>query len=232
MRGNRRRRSKVTHRPNRDERIAGGQRAVVYREPGEIDAPVKFVKFHFWAQNTITNLGNAYTNNRYSPNNPYDVDPLVGSTAIPGLTEEAAIYTGMRVVKYSYVVEICNNEAFPVTAYAIPSLAPGTDPGANALIGLDYPMNPRAKSFILSAKGGQDRCVFKGRVPLPSIQSNQLLTDDSYASSTAASVAAGYRLYFVSGALSGSSVFTAAGVTISSHFYMDTQLFNEKDLST
>jgi len=217
---------------NSEERMVAGRDSIVVRQPGFVIPNQTISNMHFWAMQTHSNNGIAYTNVRYTPNNAYDVDPLVGSTAIAGLTEMAAFYSGMRVIKYRYDIDISNNEAFPVTVYCVPILIPGTDPGADTISGLDYPMNPLSKTFVLSAKGGQDRCKFKGVVDLPKLYTKQVLTDDNYAQSTAATLAAGFRIYIVLGGLAGSTTFTAAGITYSSHFYLETVFYNRKELLT
>jgi len=215
-----------------DQRKAGGPMAVAYRTRGMVSPDVVFEQMVYNYPVTISNVGVSYTNNRFCPNSIYDVDPLVGSVAVAGLTEMAAIYSGARVISYKYKIEISNNEAFPVNAFCIAFMSPGTDPGANTIKSVDYPMNEGAKSRLLSAKGGQDRCVFSGTVNLNRYMSNQVLGDDSFASSTSAAVAAGYRCYFVIGALAGSTVFTAAGVTVKPEFTLNTMFFNKVELLT
>jgi len=91
---------------------------------------------------------------RFTPNGAYDVDPILGSTNTPGFAEMAILYSYYRVIKVGYRLEICNNETFPVRVY---SVLQNTDPGTVG--NLQFPGNPMAKSFLLSAKGGMDRTV-------------------------------------------------------------------------
>lgn len=153
------------HGPNRKARRAGmqrgghfplmksvsttsGQRPVI---PPEMD-----VMLSFQVNKTITNAAGTTAMVRYTVNGAYDVDPVLGSTSTPGFAEWATLYTYYRVVKSGYKIEICNNEAFPVRVY---SLFQNTDPGTVG--NLQFPGNPLAKSFLLSAKGGQDRTVLR-----------------------------------------------------------------------
>jgi len=215
-----------------EEKMTAGSGTVAVRTPGLIIPNQVISTLHYWSMVTFSNNGVSYTNNRYIPNQPYDVDPLVGSTAIAGLTEMAGFFSGMRAIKYRYCIDISNNEAFPVTVYCLPILQTGVDPTANTISGLDYPMNPLSKTFVLSAKGGQDRVKFRGTVDLAKKYTKQVLTDDSFASGIASTLASGFRIYFAIGAVGGSSNFTTAGITTSSHFYINTVFFSRKELTT
>jgi len=226
------RRRRGEFRLTKDEAMTAGRDAIAVRKPGLIIPNQTISNLHFWAMQTHSNNGLSYTNIRYIPNQPYDVDPLVGSTAIAGLTEMAAFYSAMRAIKYRYEIDISNNEAFPVTVYVMPSLQAGTDPGSDTVSGLDYPMNPLAKSYVLSAKGGQDRHSFKGTINLADYYTKQVLTDDSYASGIGSALTAPVRIYIVAGACSGSVNFTTAGVTYSTHLYIDTVFYVRKELTT
>lgn len=123
-----------------------GTRPVI---PPEMD-----VMLSFQVNKTVTNAAGTTAMVRYTVNGAYDVDPVLGSTNTPGFAEWATLYTYYRVVKVAYRIEVVNNEAFPVRCY---SLFQNTDPGTVG--NLQFPGNPLAKSFLLSAKGGQDRCV-------------------------------------------------------------------------
>jgi hypothetical protein len=211
-----------------------GSESVFVQEPGAIIPNQTECELHFFTSPVITNNGNGYTNNRYVLNQAYDVDPLLGSTTIAGLTEMAAFYGAMRVIGARVVVEFSNNEAFPITVYFCSSLQVGVDPTANTTNGLDYPMNPYTISRALSAKGGQDHCIIKKNLDLSRLLTKQVLTDDNYASGTNGAIAAGYRFYGICGAIAaGTNTFTTAGgVLVSFHVFLRTIFYDRKLLTT
>jgi hypothetical protein len=77
---------------------------------------------------TLNNAGVQVANFRYQPSFCYDVDPLLGSTAMPGFTEWAAIYRYYRLRSSRISVMFANNEAFNVLVYVCPL---NYDPTAN-----------------------------------------------------------------------------------------------------
>jgi len=76
----------------------------------------------------VTNVGLNTANIRLVPTNAYDVDPTIGSTAVPGFTEWGGLYRFYRVVASRIKVSFMNNEAFPGTCGVIPV---NYDPTAN-----------------------------------------------------------------------------------------------------
>jgi len=79
----------------------------------------------------MNNAGSAFANIRFTPTYCYDVDPALGSVAVPGFTEYGTLYRFYRLVSARIVVNFGNNEAFPLTAYVCPI---NFDPGANAAL--------------------------------------------------------------------------------------------------
>jgi hypothetical protein len=79
----------------------------------------------------LNNLGNAYANVRFIPAGVYDVDPVLGSTAVPGFTELMTLYRAYRTLKSSIFVSYANQDVFPTIAYLLPM---NYDPGQNSAI--------------------------------------------------------------------------------------------------
>jgi len=69
----------------------------------------------------ITQAANTYASIRFAPTNAYDVDPVVGSTSMPGFNEYAALYRFYRVCSSDIHVEFGNKEAFPVSVGICPT---------------------------------------------------------------------------------------------------------------
>jgi hypothetical protein len=109
----------------------------------------------------IQNVGNTSGNVRFTPTFAYDVDPVIGSTAMPGFTELAGIYRQYRVDGFRYKVSFSNNEAFAMTALTCPV---NFDPGANTANFQNYLSNRRSKSKILGPLTGNGVTTMSGRV--------------------------------------------------------------------
>lgn len=117
---------------------------------------LRFEKHVAFSQNTI-----ASTSVRYKTTMAYDIDPNVGSTAMPGFTELTALYGGYRVLGYTADIVFANQEAFDVTAYALTVAA---DPGANVSVAVaqSYLSNLNAKKCEL----GRATVTNRGRIKL------------------------------------------------------------------
>jgi len=196
--------------------------------PGVVVPEISYVKLHYFAQYTINNATLKYADNRFVMNGVYDVDPLVGSTAIAGFSELAAFYQSYRALKCTVRVDFSNLEAFPVNVYMLPSRNPSTDPGSNNVGGLDWLMNPLSKYKQLSAVGGMDRCTLGQTVDFPTVYSKQVLTDDSYSAAVTANPS--LKLYHIVGVTSGTNLVSGIAVTV--HYTIWTQFYTPKLLLT
>jgi len=78
---------------------------------------------------TLLNAGVNFASGRFEPTYAYDIDPTLGSTAMPGFTELATLYRKYRVKKFSAKASFYNRESFPLTVYICPV---NSDPGANS----------------------------------------------------------------------------------------------------
>jgi len=110
--------------------VRNGQKASVTIIPKQfgIVPPRTRVWLGFSKTVLVTNVGLNTANIRLVPTNAYDVDPTIGSTAVPGFTEWGGLYRFYRVVASRIKVSFMNNEAFPGTCGVIPV---NYDPTAN-----------------------------------------------------------------------------------------------------
>lgn len=207
-----------------------GRQYVRLRDAGAVVPEAMVVPFHFYSSYVMTNNGGAYTNLRWHMNSAYDVDPLVGSTAIAGFTEITALYGSYRVIGCKATFEFTNNEAFAVQLYAGPYQL-NVDPTGNNLHGVDWLMNKDFKQTNVSAAGGMDKGKIVLNMSFPKLYSKQVLTDDSFAG--AATGSPGLGLWCVFGALPpGAKTFTTAGVSVFAHLEMTTILYSRFTLTT
>jgi len=130
-------------------------------------------------------VGGGTTNSLRFTSNAYDVDPALGSTAMPYFTELSAVYTKFRTLGVKYNFQVTNAEAFPLAmiyGIMINSL------GSTAL-GVNYAGNPYMHTMILSqSNGSQSTRTFQGGVSLPKLfGTNQVLFDDLFTGSTTSS---------------------------------------------
>jgi len=86
------------------------------------------LRFHTFGliQNATSSSGSV----RYEPTYAYDIDPTVGSTAMPGFAEWAGLYRKYRVNGCIAKITFANQEALPVLCYIS---ATNSDPGTNVL---------------------------------------------------------------------------------------------------
>jgi len=84
---------------------------------------------------TMNNVGQIFGNQRLAWTDAYDVDPVLGSTAMPGFTELGTIYTHYRCNSCYCSGSFSNNESGPNTVYL--ALC-NVDPGANTVNYQDF----------------------------------------------------------------------------------------------
>ncbi len=115
-------------------------------------APDRFrTTLKFNAFGVKLNSGQAYMNIRYMPTNCYDIDPTLGSTAMPGFSELAGLYRRYRAIRFRAEVSFANAEAHTGVVWICPVNA---DPGANTTNYQYYLSNKRGKSVAIGPWGG------------------------------------------------------------------------------
>jgi len=104
------------------------------------------VRTRYQISEIMQNAGSNHASFRWNPVYCYDVDPTLGSTAMPFFTEIMTLYRFYRTLKAKITVDFTNLETFPVTAYVCPvNFDPGVNPGAYQ----NYLSNPNSKSIQL-----------------------------------------------------------------------------------
>lgn len=200
------------------------EKSVIVRGPKTIFPESYESVLHYYTPITMSNAAASYVSVRYRPNNVFDVDPLVGSTAVPGFAELALIYGTYRLLGYEAVVDFVNAEAFAVQAFIYPWSNLQTAPSANDATTPELIVNQRAKSHVLSAQGGQDRIRLSQKVNLSTLYSNQVLTDDAFAAKVTTGPA--FVIYHVVGAICpGAKVLTVAGISTFIHYYLRVKFY-------
>lgn len=135
-------------------------------------------------------------------NSAYDLDPLVGSTAMSGFSQWAAIYYYYRVLRFGYRWEVCNNESIPLIASCAPTK---NDVGANYSSCQEFGEFPYGQSKLLPASGGQNRHVFTGVIDLAKYlgHTGYLYDDTSSAAVTANPLHEAYMNFAINNSSSG-----------------------------
>jgi len=140
------------------------------------------VRLVWYDNNTMyNNAGGIYVAKRFQPSSAYDLDPLLGGTAVPGFNEWAAFYKKYRVISSKSIITAANYDATTVVQVIMVPLH--VDPGATPTLATitSWLSQPFVKKMILSKAGGMDR----GTVSLPLshrdfVGSDTFLYDDSY----------------------------------------------------
>jgi len=103
-----------------------------------------------------TALSNTVGNVRFEPTYLYDVDPVVGSTALPGFAEYGALYRQYRVNSASIDLRLANNDTQNILVYCCPV---NSDPGANynSAAAQQYLGSRLSKRQILGPLSGQNQ---------------------------------------------------------------------------
>jgi len=108
------------------------------------------VKLSFNKLIRMNHAGFASIGTRFQWNSAYDIDPTVGSAAIPGYAEYSALYSYYRVMSTRATVRMVNYEGFDVFAnLRLTNTDPGTS-SSNAVIDASL---PHAKKALLKPCG-------------------------------------------------------------------------------
>jgi hypothetical protein len=215
-------------RPPRSEKIRGD---AVYmgREVnmGMVQADRMRVLLSYPLMATLTNSGNSYVARRFTPNGLYDIDPTFGTTAMPGFAEYSNLYGFYVVVRYRYKICISNAEAFPVVVYVTNSTVDPTTSGTNML---SYSTQKYGSRCILSAKGGNDRHVFSGKIEVSALVGEDITKDSAYRTPVTSNPSD--LVYLGLGLNGGSNDFTSAGCIFDLRIVCEGHFFDRKLLTS
>jgi len=121
----------------------------IIASPSQIVPSEVFTYLTYPFAGSIKSAGLQYMSQRWRTNDAFDVDPVLGSTATPGFAEWAAFFSFYRVISYSVVMQVTNNENFPVGLYVLNSTDDPGVTGANwyakaaSALGRTYQMAPK-----------------------------------------------------------------------------------------
>lgn len=103
-------------------------------------------------------VGASVSSRRWTPSAAYDVDPLLGSTAVPGFSELAGLYNNYRVISSGLRIEFVSNDARSGRLVLLPL---NTDPGSapSSAVTDSWPNNPYMKSVLIPPTGAEPRVV-------------------------------------------------------------------------
>jgi hypothetical protein len=179
----------------------------------------------------MNNAGGTFVSKRYRTSGIYDLDPLVGGTAVAGFAEWAAFYQRYRVLHTKVVVHFANYDIATVLQAVLLPL--NVDPGATPLLSdiQNWTLQPFAKHTVISRSGGMDRATLAiGFSNRNFVGSDMFLVDDSY-SSTVGSVPTNCVYVAVGLMVIGSGITMTTGVGISLTIESVVEFFERKELS-
>jgi hypothetical protein len=164
----------------------------------------------YTVQDTVTNAAGFAASIRFR-NEAYDVDPALGSTAMPGFAEFAAFYARYRSLGIGYDFSVANQEAFSLTllhGFSTTSIASGS-------LSLAYAGNPLFSSTIIGPLTSNNTKRFRNKKSIGQISgTNQYVFDDLYTgSTTSATLASAGTVYCYLGIISTAPL-TGAGVLV------------------
>jgi len=134
-------------------------------------------------QSLVVTTGNASAAYRYRPTAAYDIDPLLGTTAMPGYGELAQFYGSYRVVQSRLNVQICS----PTTGTASCVIVPlNQDPGASPTIGTirGWAASPYNRYKIVPASGSPPTIFDETMSTEKMFGTKAVYFDDNFASLT------------------------------------------------
>lgn len=164
------------------EKMTVQRNSYIARNIGEWIPEQLFVNLKYPDVGVRTSNGTSSFNWRFR-SSAWDVDPLLGSTSIPGFAELASCYNYYRVHGIGYDTTNCNAHSSPLFIGVWPS---PTDPGAGLSLQqiIDYAHNPLGESEIVQVTP-YGRFKRKRYYSLSEILgSDQWILDDNYTALT------------------------------------------------
>jgi hypothetical protein len=205
-----------------------GKKTVIKKHPSltmynspRIIMPAEFdVTLSYNVQTLVNNVGGLLASTRYGTN-AYDVDPSIGSTAMPGFAEFAGFYAKFRTIAIGYKFSCANKESFPVTiihGFSNSVVASGS-------LNIPYVGNPFWGTTIAGPLTGMCKATVFGKRSVCEITGTQQpLFDDLYTGSTTSStLATGSTKWAYLGLVSDTLM--VSGVIVNVHITLDIRFF-------
>jgi len=169
-------------------------------------------------QVVMNNPGLTWTNVRYQWTAAYDVSPVLGSTAMPGFTELAAVYRYYRCLSSAIRVDFANLDLVSGSVVVVPVNA---DPGVNATVFQQFPSSRSAHHRTIGALTGNGSATVTHRTSLANFGGVNIPAYDPYSSPVAA--IPGNNVYWLVGAELNSAM--TNGVVATSYIDITLQFF-------
>lgn len=146
------------------------------RATGQPDSITVNLKYPF--DTILYSLASQNAAVRWNANGAYDVDPILGSTSMPGFTFYTNGYSYYRVISYTLDVWVANMEAVPVSVYCV---SMNTDPGTTGINYQAYSANSRNQMFLLSDSTAQPALNIVHHMRVQDLfGSRQVMTDNQF----------------------------------------------------
>lgn len=189
----------------------------LYRSP-RVGMPQEYrttLKYHTYG--TVTNAAGFVASIKFG-SNAYDVDPTLGSTAMPYFSELAMIYAKFRTMRISYKFIVQNAEAFPISiihGISNTSISSGS-------LGIGYAGNPLFQVTGLAPATGNSCKTVRGSKTICQVIGTQTpLWDDLFTGSTTSSTLATSSTVWAYCGLNSTYALTALGMVVTSEISLD-----------
>lgn len=184
------------------------------------------VRLRYPFVNNLRSLASIQVSQRWISNGPYDVDPVLGSTATPGFAEYSALYSYNRVIKSKIDLKIANYEAFPVSVYLVHS---NTDPGTTGITWFDYASGAYNQNHMLAGSNAQMPLRITSTITPTKLVGDKIArTEQNFVGTSTANPV---DLTYVGVGLQAQSNLTN-GVWLSGHIEFTIEFFDRKNLLT
>ncbi len=110
------------------------------------------VKLRYPFESNLFSMASTTVSQRWHSNALFDVDPVLGSTSVPGFAEWSALYSYNRVIKTKFLCNIGNYENLPIQVFIVHS---NTDPGTTGITWNEYASGSFNRSFMIGSISGQ-----------------------------------------------------------------------------
>jgi hypothetical protein len=106
-------------------------RPLAVQFPDKLRVRLNFTEF----LSPVIAIGSSFSSQRFRPTNVFDVDPVLGSTAVPGFQEMANIYATYRTVKSDVFLQMSQNgNQSAVSVVCVPlNVDPGASPSSTVV---------------------------------------------------------------------------------------------------
>lgn len=186
------------------------------------------VRLRYPFRKLLYSLASQTTSFRFVSNGPYDVDPALGSTPIPGFQEYSALYSYNRVVHSHFHVILANIESFPVNVYLIHS---NTDPGTTGIDWFEYANNAYGQIHCISSMQAQPAKTINSRIRPQTLVGDRTTNTDQNFVGTATSNPTDLT-YVGIGVESAGGTNLLNGVWVTGWLEMTVEFFDRKTLLT